>query len=141
MKHLSKFNIRRLQQMFTNMNLIKILLKKNAYSVCAEARIKTKIYRSFIRSNRYINELIYNDLTELFNFNVCKIKYYIIFLNDWFKRFNIYLFNRKSDVFKIFENYKKIYEHKDCRIRRLQNDDESEYNNHAFHERFFKENI
>ena len=141
MKHLSKFNVRRLQQMFTNMNLIKIFLKKNACFVCAEVRMKTKIHKNFIRSNRYINELIYNDLTEFFDFNVYEIKYYIIFLNDWFKRSEIYLFNRKSNVFKIFENYKKIHEHEDCRIRRLRSDDENEYNNHAFHERIFEESI
>ena len=141
MKHLNKFNIRRLQQMFTSMNLIKTFSKKNACSVCAEARIKTKTYKNFIRSNRYVNELIHNDLTEFFDFNVYKVKYYIIFLNDWFKRSEIYFFNRKSDVFKIFENYKKIYEHENCRIRRLQSDDEDEYNNHAFHERLFKKNI
>ena len=82
MKHLNKLNVRRLQQMFTNMNLIKILLKKNACSICAEIRMKTKIHKSFIRSNRYVNELIHNDLTEFLNFNVCKIKYYISFLND-----------------------------------------------------------
>ena len=82
MKHLSKFNVRRLQQMFTNMNLIKILLKKNACSVCAEVRIKTKVYKNFIHSNCYVNELIHNDLTKFFDFNIYKIKYYIIFLND-----------------------------------------------------------
>ena len=141
MKHLSKFNVRRLQQMFTNMNLIKTFLKKNACFVCTEIHIKIKIHKNFIRSNRYVNELIYNDLTKFFNFNVYKIKYYIIFLNDWFKRSEIYCFNRKNNVFKVFENYKKIYEHKDCRIRRLRSDDKSEYNNYAFHERLFKESI
>ena len=44
--------------------------------------MKTKIHRSFIRSNRYINELIHNDLTKFFDFNVCEVKYYINFLND-----------------------------------------------------------
>ena len=82
MKYLNKLNVRCLQQMFTNMNLIKIFLKKNACSICAEIRMKTKIHKNFIRSNRYINELIYNNLTEFFNFNVCEVKYYINFLND-----------------------------------------------------------
>ena len=82
MKHFNKLNVRRLQQMFTNMNLIKFFLKKNACFVCAEIRIKTKAHKSFIRSNCHINELIHNDLTEFFDFNVYKIKYYIIFLND-----------------------------------------------------------
>ena len=82
MKHLSKLNVRRLQQMFTNMNLIKIFLKKNACFVCAEVYMNTKTHRNFIRSSRYINELIHNNLTKLFDFNVYKIKYYIIFLND-----------------------------------------------------------
>ena len=141
MKHLSKLNVRRLEQMFTNIKLIKILLKKNACFVCAEACMKTKTHRNFICSNYYVNELIHNDLTELFNFNVYKIKYYIIFLNDWFKRSEIYLFNRKNDVFKIFENYKKIHEHENCRIQRLRSDNENEYNNHAYHERLFEKNI
>ena len=82
MKHLSKFNVRRLQQMFTNMNLIKTFLKKNAYSICDETHMKTKIYKNFIRSSRYVNELIHNNLTKSFEFNVCEIKYYISFLND-----------------------------------------------------------
>ena len=82
MKYLSKFNVRRLQQMFTNMNLIKILLKKNACFVCAEIHMKTKVYKSFIRSNHYVNELIHNDLTKVFNFNIYKIKYFILFLSD-----------------------------------------------------------
>ena len=82
MKYLSKFNVRRLQQMFTSINLIKILLKKNACSICVEIRIKTKAYKNFIRSNYYVNELIHNDLTESFKFNVCEIKYYISFLNN-----------------------------------------------------------
>ena len=82
MKHLSKFNVRYLQQMFTNMNLIKIFSKKNACSICAEICMKTKIHKNFIHSNCYVNELIHNDLIELFEFNVCEIKYYISFLND-----------------------------------------------------------
>ena len=82
MKYLNKFNVRRLQQMFTNINLIKIFLKKNAYSVCVEVRMKTKTHKNFIRSNRYVNELIHSDLTKFFDFNVYEIKYYIIFLND-----------------------------------------------------------
>ena len=127
--------------MFTNINLIKILLKKNACSVCAEIRMKTKIHKNFIRSNCYVNELIHNDLTEFFDFNMCGAKYYISFLNDWFKRFEIFFLNRKSDVFKVFESYKKIHEHEKCRIRRLRNDDENEYNNYVFHERFFEKNI
>ena len=140
-KHLNKFNVRRLQQMFTNMNLIKIFSKKNACSICAEIRMKTKIHKNFIRSNRYVNELIHNDLTEFFKSNVYEVKYYINFLNDWFKRFEIFFLNRKSDAFKIFENYKKIHEYEKCRIRRLRNDDENEYNNHVFHERLFEKNI
>ena len=82
MKHLSKFNVCRLQQMFTNINLFKTFLKKNACSICVEIRIKMKIHKNFICSNHYVNELIYNDLTKLFNFNVCEIKYYINFLNN-----------------------------------------------------------
>ena len=82
MKYLNKFNVHRLQQMFTNMNLIKTFSKKNACSICAEICIKTKIYKNFIRLNRYVNKLIHNNLTEFFNFNVCEIKYYINFLND-----------------------------------------------------------
>ena len=141
MKHLNKSNVRRLQQMFTNMNLIKILLKKNACFVCTEARMKTKTHRNFSRLSRYINKLIHNDLTEFFNSNVYKVKYYIIFLNDWFKRSEIYFFNWKIDVFKVFENYKKTYEHENCRIRRLRSDNKNEYNNHAFHERLFEKSI
>ena len=68
--------------MFTSMNLIKTLSKKNICFICAEARMKTKAHKSFIRSSCYINELIHNDLTEFFNFNVCEVKYYIISLND-----------------------------------------------------------
>ena len=82
MKYLNKFNVRRLQQMFTNINLIKIFLKKNACSICAEIRMKIKIHKNFIRLNRYVNKLIHNDLTKFFEFNVCEIKYYINFLND-----------------------------------------------------------
>ena len=82
MKHLNKLNVRRLQQMFTSMNLIKTFLKKNACFVCAEARMKTKTYKNLIHSNRYVNELIHSDLTKFFDFNVYKVKYYIIFLND-----------------------------------------------------------
>ena len=141
MKHFNKFNVRRLQQMFTSINLIKILLKKNVCFICAKARMKTKIHKNLIHSNFHVNELIHNDLTEFFNFNVCEVKYYIIFLNNWFKRSEIYFFNRKSDAFKVFKNYKKIHEHENCRIRRLRSDDESEYNNYAFHERLFKESI
>ena len=44
--------------------------------------MKTKAHRNFIRLSRYVNELIYNDLAKLFDFNVYEIKYYIIFLND-----------------------------------------------------------
>ena len=116
MKHLNKLNVCRLQQMFTNMNLIKTFLKKNACSICAEIRMKTKAHKSFIRSNYYVNKLIHNDLAESFEFNMCKIKYYINFLNDWFKRFEIFFLNRKSNAFKIFENYKKTYKHEKCRI-------------------------
>ena len=141
MKHLNKFNVRRLQQMFTNINLIKTFSKKNACSICAETRIKTKIHKSFIHLNRYVNELIHSDLTKFFKFNVCEIKYYINFLNDWFKRFKIFFLNRKNDVFKVFENYKKIHEYEKCRIRRLRNNNKNEYNHYVFHERFFKENI
>ena len=64
------------------MNLIKIFLKKNVYSICAEIRMKTKIHKNLIRSNCYVNKLIHNNLTDLFEFNVCEIKYYINFLND-----------------------------------------------------------
>ena len=127
--------------MFINMNLIKIFSKKNVCSICAEIRMKTKIYKNFIHLNCYVNELIHNDLTKFFEFNVCEIKYYINFLNDWSKRFEIFFLNRKNNVFKIFKNYKKIHEHEKCRIRRLRNNDENEYNNHVFHERFFEENI
>ena len=141
MKHLSKLNVHRLQQMFTGMNLIKTLLKENACSICAETRMKTKTHKSFIRSGRYINELIHSDLIKSFDFSVCGARYYISFLDDWFKRFEIFLLNRKSDAFKVFENYKKVHEHGECRIRRLRSDDENEYNNHAFHERFFEEGI
>ena len=141
MKHLNKFNVRRLQQIFTNMNLIKILSKKNACSICTETRMKMKIHKNFIRSNCYVNKLIHNDLAEFFEFNVCEAKYYINFLNDWSKRFEIFLLNWKNDVFKVFENYKKIHKYEKCRIRRLRNDDENEYNNHVFHERFFEKSI
>ena len=82
MKYLSKFNICRLQQMFTSINLIKTFFKKNICSIYAEICIKTKIYKSFIRSSCYVNELIYNNFTKFFNFNVREIKYYIIFFND-----------------------------------------------------------
>ena len=75
------------------MNLIKIFLKKNACSTCVKIRMKTKIHKSFIRLNCYVNELIYNDLTELFKLNVCEIEYYINFLNDRFKRFKIFFLN------------------------------------------------
>ena len=123
------------------LNLIKIFLKKNACSTCAEIHIKIKVYKIFIYLNHYVNELIYNDLTKFFNFNMYEIKYYINFLNDWFKRFEIFFLNWKNDVFKIFENYKKNYEHEKCRIRRLRNDDRNEYNNYVFHKRFFEKNI
>ena len=115
--------------------------KKNACLICAEIRMKIKTHKNFIRLNYYVNKLIYNNLTKFFNFNVCKIKYYIIFLNDWFKRSEIYFFNQKSNVFKIFENYKKIYEHRNCCIQRLRNDDKNKYNNHAFYKRLFEKNI
>ena len=82
MKYLNKFNVRRLQQMFTNINLIKIFLKKKVCLICVEIYMKTKIYKNFIRSNHYINELIHNALIKFLNFNVCKVKYYINFLND-----------------------------------------------------------
>ena len=82
MKYLNKLNVCRLQQMFTIINLIKIFLKKNACSICVETRMKMKIYKNFIRSSRYVNELIYNDLTRFFDFNICEIKYYINFLKD-----------------------------------------------------------
>ena len=68
--------------MFTNINLIKTFLKKNVCSTCAEIYMKTKIYKNFICLNRYINELIHNDLIKFFDFNVYEIKYYINFLND-----------------------------------------------------------
>ena len=64
------------------MNLIKFFSKKNACSICAETRMKTKIHKSFIYLHCYVNELIYNNLMRSFDFIVCEIKYYINFLND-----------------------------------------------------------
>ena len=65
--------------MFTSMNLIKFFLKKNACFVCAEICLKIKIHKNFIRSNHYVNELIYKNLTKFFDFNIYEIKTYIIF--------------------------------------------------------------
>ena len=81
MKYLNKFNVRRLQQMFTNINLIKICLKKNACLICAKVRMKIKVYKNFICLSCYVNKWIHNDLIKLFEFNIYKIKYYINFLN------------------------------------------------------------
>ena len=141
MKYLNKFNVRHLQQMFTNMNLIKISLKKNACSICVEIIMKIKIHKNIIYLNCYVNELIHNDLTKFFDFNMCEIKYYISFLNDWFKHFEIFFLNWKNNIFKIFKNYKKIYEHKECCIRQLRSNNKNKYNNHVFYKRFFKKNI
>ena len=73
MKHLSKFNVRRLQQIFMNINLIKTFSKKNACLICAEIRMKTKSYKNFIRSSCYVNELIHNNLINFLNLMCAKL--------------------------------------------------------------------
>ena len=91
---------------------------KESYIVCIIKKIKQVKYTLYIRPERRLIKLIYNDINYIKKIKL-RYKYFIIFIDDYIKRLEIKVIKKKSDIFKIFIRYLKRNKYRDLRYRRL----------------------
>ena len=81
-------------------------MKKESYILYVIKKTKNTSYKSYIRSNRELNDLIYNNIYKLIIFReLDEDRYFIIFLNNFDKRFKIKIIKYKSEAFVAFRRF------------------------------------
>ena len=81
-------------------------MKKKFYALYIIKKIKNTSYRSYIRFNYKLNDLIYNNIYKLITFrDLNKERYFIIFLNNFNKRFKVKIIKYKSEAFVAFRRF------------------------------------
>lgn len=73
--------------------------------------MKFALYINFIKLNFYSCDLTINDMKKLYFINVNNAQYYVTFLNDYIKRFEIMFYNENFNIFVAFKCYKLYYKH------------------------------
>ena len=92
--------------MFKNIDLFKIIVNKKFYIFCAIKKTQKALYKFHIRFKKRSLNLIYNDIYDFITFrDRFNDKYFIIFINDWNKRFKIETIKYKNEIFFIFKRY------------------------------------
>ena len=88
------------------MNLIKKIVRKESYILYVIKKAKNTLYKSYIRFNRELNDLIYSNIYKLIIFRELDgSKYFIIFLHNFNKRFKIKIIKYKSEAFVAFRRF------------------------------------
>ena len=69
--------------------------------------MKNKIikYKFYIYSKKYLLNLVYSNIIRPFNYSYKKRKYFIIFLNNYNKRFKVKVLKSKDNIYIIYFYY------------------------------------
>ena len=87
-------------------------------------------------------QLIHTDFDDLYLFMWEDHKYYISFLNNYFRFIQIYFLKNKNETFFKFKEYKTAIELQSSKkIKFIHSDDENEYKNLKFDKTLKKLNI
>ena len=91
--------------MLKGIDFIKILKIINLYKSCIVIKGKISKYKSYIRSRKYLLDLIYFNITRPFNYSCKGGKYFIIFLNNYNKYLEVKVLKKKSNIYIAFLYY------------------------------------
>ena len=121
-------------------DLSKDVSDKTSCVFCIIKKIQQVKYISHIRSNRRSLDLIYSDI------NIIKeikdgFRYFITFLDDFTKRFEVELLRFKDEAFSIFRRFLIRNKRDKFRYRRLRTNWGDEYSDHVFNRFRDKNNI
>ena len=83
MNYLKYQNVRKLIKLFKSIDLIKVIVNKKIYVLCAIKKTQKTLHKFHIRFKKRLLNLIYNDVYDFITFRNCfNDKYFIIFIND-----------------------------------------------------------
>ena len=81
-------------------------MRKKSYALYIIKKTKNTSYKSYIHLDRRSNDLIYNNIYKLITLRELDEKrYFIIFLNNFDKRFKIKIIKYKSEAFVAFRRF------------------------------------
>ena len=86
-------------------NLIKVPKVKDFYKLYIIAKGKASEYKSYIRFNKRLLNLVYSNITGPFDRGRRRDKYFIIFLDDYDKRLKIEVLESKSNIYIAYLRY------------------------------------
>ena len=88
-----------------DIDFIKILKIINPYKLYIVIKGKVNKYKFYIYSRKYLLDLIYSNIIKSFNYNYKRGKYFIIFLDNYNKRLEIKVLEKKSNIYIIYLYY------------------------------------
>ena len=86
-------------------NFIKVFKIKNLYKLYIIIKDKTNKYKFYIYFKKYLLDLVYSNIIEPFNYNYKGGKYFIIFLNNYNKRFKVKVLESKNNIYIAYLHY------------------------------------
>ena len=78
---------------------------KDFYKLYIIIKGKANKYKSYIYFKKYLLNLVYSNIIELFNYSYKGGKYFIIFLNNYNKRSKIKVLENKGNIYIIYLYY------------------------------------
>lgn len=133
MGHLGHQNIRKLAGLSKGMDLTKKVVGTEPCAPCAIKKAKNAPHKSHIRPGERSNDLIHSDICgPITPRGFGGGKYFITFLDDYDKRSEVEVIERKSDAFAAFKRFQLRNEHGDFTVRRLRSDYGGEYEDYGF---------
>ena len=77
----------------------------NFYKLYIVTKDKAGEHKSYICPKKYLLDLIYSDITKSFNYSCKGSKYFIIFLNNYNKRLEVEVLEKKSNIYTAYLRY------------------------------------
>ena len=132
MGHLGHQNVKLLAKMSKGMDLTKMPKATDPCGPCTVAKGKAGEHKSHIRPGKRPLDLVHSDITGPFDRGRKGGKYFITFLDDYDKRSEVEVLEKKSDAYAAYLRYAARNERGDIKIRRLRTDYGGEYSDHEF---------
>ena len=132
MGHLGHQNVKLLAKMSKGMDLTKVPKATDPCEPCTIAKGKAGEHKSHIRPGKCPLDLVHSDITGPFTRGRKGGKYFITFLDDYTKRSEVEVLERKSDAYAAYLRYAARNERGDIKIRRFRTDYGGEYSDHDF---------
>jgi hypothetical protein len=132
--------MRRSTRMSKKMNFIKLIGDRNFCESCIIIKQKIESHNNFVIFDKHSLNLMWSDFVES-SISNDKIRYFVTFPCDFFKRSMIYVLRVKSNTFKAFKHFQLHNKQKNNRIRRFRTNWKRKYLNNEFDNYRFEHDI